>query len=179
LDRLFVSERIQTTEAAGFRTWQIPVLNNAPEPYNAGDYIPKSSRDRGWDKYREGLITVDEKKWLKFFHRRRWFDLRVDCFTHILDPFPEMRQHPTNWWTVDNPVIWEHLRLSIEIANRILLQMLKERNAWYGFAHIDSFKDVILSRALTLIQYSQARCVTLPACAILALQRPACPGVIL
>ncbi|KAK9771750.1 hypothetical protein SCAR479_11538 [Seiridium cardinale] len=130
LDRLFVTERIQPKKIPGFRTWQVPALNEGMEPYRHGDHIPRTAQDPGWDKYVNDLIQVDETKWLKVFDKRKWFDLRVDCFTHISDPFPEMKQHATNWWTVDNPVIWTHLSLSIEIANRILCQLLAEQNAW-------------------------------------------------
>jgi hypothetical protein len=130
LDRLFVSERQQVIASRGLRTWQIPALNTTPEPYYIRDHIPKSSADWGWEKYRDSRVIIREPQWLSFFSKQRWFDLRTNCLTHILDPFPDMGKHPNNWWTVDNPVIWDQLQLPIEIANRILLVLISEQDPW-------------------------------------------------
>ncbi|KAH6660848.1 hypothetical protein BKA67DRAFT_641888 [Truncatella angustata] len=130
LDRLFVSEELQVNLTHGVRTWQVPVLQTRPEPYLENDRIPRNDADAGWEKYHKARIDIDESTWLDCFSRNRWLDMKLDCTADIVEPSPGLGQHWNNWWTVDNDVIWRALGVSIEIANRILLQLLKDRSTW-------------------------------------------------
>ncbi|KAI0127181.1 hypothetical protein BJ170DRAFT_364660 [Xylariales sp. AK1849] len=130
LDRLFYAERSQRGILGGVQSWQVAAIASQPYGYGPKDPLPEHSRDPAWERFWQERVVVNEVSWFPFFHRVRWFDLRANCFESIRDPFPEMRDHSTNWWTVDNWVIWDHLSVSIEIANRILRRLIDERDIW-------------------------------------------------
>jgi hypothetical protein len=131
LDRLFYAERWQRFDLSGLMTWQIPSLATAPYGYAAQDPLPVPGEDWTWDKYYKERVVPNEQSWFPFFRKNRWFDLRTNGLETIQNPFPEVFDHDTNWWTVDNPIIWENLSVSIEIANRFLITMLNNRNTWF------------------------------------------------
>ncbi|KAK0724845.1 hypothetical protein B0H67DRAFT_117166 [Lasiosphaeris hirsuta] len=59
----------------------------------------------------QGTISVNEAGWHPAFRKDRWFDYRG----------------PRGTWSVDDPRVWEHLRVAIELANRMLERLLKTR----------------------------------------------------
>ncbi|ORY69007.1 uncharacterized protein BCR38DRAFT_142559 [Pseudomassariella vexata] len=106
---------------------------NLPQPKWQG--VPQWGGDKRWHDFIQGRITVNENSWLNLFAKPRWYDLRpakahARATDTIRYPFPQMEEHDTPWWTVDNPIIWEQVSISIELANRILLRLCQERNPW-------------------------------------------------
>ncbi|KAH8681754.1 hypothetical protein BX600DRAFT_491920 [Xylariales sp. PMI_506] len=130
LDRLFYGERVQRELLCGLTSWQIGPVTATPYGWLPSQGRPEYTRDPRWQRFYEERISVDESSWLPFLSRWRWFDLRTDCFTSIRDPFPEMYDHNTNWWTVDNEIIWDHLSVSLELVNKVLLSLINERSTW-------------------------------------------------
>lgn len=130
LDRLFLDERLQNNYLGGFRTWQVPALNSRPGPYGPDHHVPKDGNDLGWNIFKDSAFERTERSWLTFYARERWLDYRVPCFETIQFPIVGLDHHPNNWWTVDNQHIWNQLCVPIEIANRILEQLIAERDPW-------------------------------------------------
>ncbi|ETS75835.1 hypothetical protein PFICI_12779 [Pestalotiopsis fici W106-1] len=130
LDRLFLDERLQALAIGGLRSWQIPALNTRPGPYGPEHHVPRDGNDLGWEVFKSSGFERNEFKWLTIFARERWFDYRVNCFETIENPIPGLTRHKDNWWTVDNQHIWNQLSVSIEIANRLLEQLIAERDPW-------------------------------------------------
>ncbi|KAI0970584.1 hypothetical protein F4678DRAFT_462282 [Xylaria arbuscula] len=70
--------------------------------------------DLGFKVYERERIKIDEKTWLPFIQKNRWFD------------WEEVTDSPKTagrTWSVDDPKIWEVMRVVIELANRILLAL--------------------------------------------------------
>lgn len=131
LDRLFHSERFQLTALHGIKSWQLAVLNKEPYRYGpTGTDLPTWSQDPAWERYYQDRVVPDEEGWFPFFSRGNWFDLKTNACDTIRNPFPEMRDHADDWWTVDNDAIWDHLSVSIEIANRIFKELIREQDPW-------------------------------------------------
>lgn len=62
-------------------------------------------------------FKVDEDSWLPLFKKDRWFS--------------SMAKDPVlakDSWSVDDPVVWKELRIAIELANRILTALIKEKH---------------------------------------------------
>jgi hypothetical protein len=145
LDRLFCGERTQQFLLGGVKSWQLSVLHTEPYRYGpTGKDLPTWFKDPAWDRYYQDRVVPKEDEWFPFFARGRWFDLRTSACDSIKNPFPEMRNHPNDWWTVDNDVIWDQLSVSIEIANRILQQLIKEQDPW--FVH----SEMLIAENMTL-----------------------------
>ncbi|KAI0407731.1 hypothetical protein F4802DRAFT_620636 [Xylaria palmicola] len=64
-------------------------------------------------------ITVNEASWFPFFKQDRWFG------TRSANPVLSGDQ-----WTVDDPKVWKELRVSLELANRVLRTLIKDKHAF-------------------------------------------------
>ncbi|KAI1101680.1 hypothetical protein F4804DRAFT_291347 [Jackrogersella minutella] len=144
LDKLFMLERDQSRVGSGLgglKGWQLPIFNeglygefsdNGP-PSNDAPVL--KSNWMKWNDYSTNLITVDESKWFRCYRRERWFDRRTNLLRSVRNPLPDLSSgygpypHRT-WWSVDNPVIWQFVRLAIEIACRVLRQMCIDQDDW-------------------------------------------------
>lgn len=65
----------------------------------------------------EGL-RVDEDNWFLFFRKDRWW-----VSSALAEDPPGGQQ-----WSVDDPGVWSVLRLAIELADRIITTLMKERH---------------------------------------------------
>ncbi|KAI1864107.1 uncharacterized protein JN550_009127 [Neoarthrinium moseri] len=118
LDELFYSERTQQLEFHGLKTRQAGALNDFLYPSGArGGHSLNINAQYNTSLWNQELIIVDENSWAQCFKRHRWWT-------------PEGSHNPQ--WTVDDDTIWGHLRISIEIANRILRVLLSERHPWFN-----------------------------------------------
>ncbi|KAI1297992.1 hypothetical protein F5Y03DRAFT_276648 [Xylaria venustula] len=72
-----------------------------------------------YNVYERERIKVDEKSWLPFLHKDRWFD------------WEEVTDSPKTagrTWSVDDPKIWEVMRVVTELVNRMLLALARDRH---------------------------------------------------
>jgi len=96
LDRMFLSERFQTQTCAGLRTWQLPSMNHG---------VPSTPRN----------FTINESNWHPVLRKERWFDYRR----------PDEPPGSTPHWSVDNNRFWDEIKIPLEMANRLLGQVMK------------------------------------------------------
>lgn len=82
------------------------------------------------ETYMSQRIEVRPDTWLPFFHKTRWWDLRSEGTPDKIE-----RADGTTFkigrWTVDDPRIWCEVEFITEIANRILMTLIRDRNPWY------------------------------------------------
>lgn len=71
--------------------------------------------------YQRERIVVDEMKWFDFFRKERWYD-----WIHVPENFEEDKAGET--WSVDDPKLWDMLRVIIELANRMLKALIQDGN---------------------------------------------------
>ncbi|KAF2963479.1 hypothetical protein GQX73_g10092 [Xylaria multiplex] len=84
--------------------------------------------------YETEALPVDEDSWFSFLKKSRWWD------TVWVDPDPLIN----GIWSVDNETIWAHLRIALELANRIFKALIKERHPFLHtalFGHITRWTD--------------------------------------
>ncbi|KAI8635429.1 hypothetical protein F5Y19DRAFT_482660 [Xylariaceae sp. FL1651] len=77
--------------------------------------------ERDFAVYYRERIKIDEAKWLPFFRKDRWFD-----WIQVSHPFAQSQ--PGRTWSVDDPKVWEVMRPSIELANRILGALIEDKH---------------------------------------------------
>ncbi|KAK8112633.1 hypothetical protein PG984_013159 [Apiospora sp. TS-2023a] len=134
LDNLFTSENIQKQKLFGLRSWQAGALNTIdPDPEGYSEYMAhlpyrgghSASYDyaENYQKFESQLFTIDENKWFDIWQKNNWFDLEVR------PRFNETKPHISKW-TVQDPRIWNELRIIIEFSQRVLDLLIKERNEW-------------------------------------------------
>lgn len=78
--------------------------------------------------YMEQRIEVDESTWFPFFRRDRWYDLDQGFSDTIVEADGKTWQ--TSTWSVGDDRVWDVLRFSLEIANRILKALIRDNNKW-------------------------------------------------
>ncbi|KAI1330664.1 hypothetical protein F5Y16DRAFT_425029 [Xylariaceae sp. FL0255] len=126
-DRVFLHEEIQRDWLRGIRTWEAASLNT--HAYFGGSTGLIEGIHRPGDNntaevlqaaYEKDGLRVDESKWLPFLQKDRWYD-----WFEGGDP---ALGSPARCWSVDNPEIWDVLKPSIELANRILQTLIDERH---------------------------------------------------
>ncbi|KAI0975283.1 hypothetical protein F4678DRAFT_484953 [Xylaria arbuscula] len=78
------------------------------------------NEERQLQVYTRERIKVDETKWFSFFRKERWFDWQ--------EFRPDLTGLPERTWSVDDPEIWEHLSISIEVADRMLKALVHDKH---------------------------------------------------
>ncbi|KAI3321441.1 hypothetical protein HD806DRAFT_523926 [Xylariaceae sp. AK1471] len=148
-DRLFYSDYLLRVQYEGMKPWQLGPLNNALRFSDRG-YIPGGherasasafetdpTTHPGWIHqllYRGELITPNEEAWLPFLRKDRWFNW--DSVDPFLDGSP---------WSIDHPLVWDILSISLELVNRMLLALLADQNSFLHtllFGLLDYWNDV-------------------------------------
>ncbi|KAI0518122.1 hypothetical protein F5B22DRAFT_92914 [Xylaria bambusicola] len=136
LDKGLISEVFQRNNLMGLLTWEAAVINRhlffSPgagpisgghqliDKQPSGDAALGTNEERNFSVYQRERIKVDETKWFHFLRKDRWFDWSgFDS-----DFSKQQRRH----WSVDDPKIWEFLRVSLELANRMLKSLIMDRN---------------------------------------------------
>ncbi|KAI1269222.1 hypothetical protein F5Y18DRAFT_423466 [Xylariaceae sp. FL1019] len=122
-DRLFWHESLQSRELLGLRTWEVAALRrwlhfSTKFGFISGGHQPPSNPDveaAALSAYDRDRIRVDETQWAPFLRKERWFDWNEDDKIY-------------GNWSVDDPNLWSSITTSIELANRMLSELLRERN---------------------------------------------------
>lgn len=123
IDMFFQTEFGFKNMTMGMNPWQLGPLNrtlqfstagSVPGGHNAVTREQQVAHDT--ISRLEGL-KVDEDSWLPFFRKDRWFSTTAhdSVLTSVL-------------WSVDDPVVWEELRIVLELANRILTALIKDKH---------------------------------------------------
>lgn len=74
-------------------------------------------RDEHRAFYDMETLNVDEDSWFPCFRKDRWFgSIATDMML------------TGNLWSVDDPAVWKELRIILELANRILNALIKDRH---------------------------------------------------
>ncbi len=71
------------------------------------------------EAYSRKSIEVNEAGWFDFLQKYRWYDLTKCWNSRVPEGGP---------WSVDNPKVWDNLRGSIELANRLLRALIIDRH---------------------------------------------------
>ncbi|KAI1121982.1 hypothetical protein F5Y10DRAFT_287633 [Nemania abortiva] len=160
LDLLFSTEARQAIQLGGIQTWQASVLSHyarfSPNTVVSGGHQPKDRKsvyspsipppmpsstssvdlqelplaittgeEEIFEIYLRERIQVDETRWLPFLRKDRWFNWTEDEDLRI--------SKEGKLWSVDDPKVWEHLCVIIELLQTIL----------YGrVAYWSEFQDV-------------------------------------
>lgn len=97
--------------------------------------VPKADQERDFMIYERERIRVDETQWLPFLRKDRWFDW-IEA-PNVLDSpeAPDPRDSPGQpWspdghiWSIENPIIWDAVKVSFELANRALEAMIEDKH---------------------------------------------------
>ncbi|KAI0968329.1 hypothetical protein F4678DRAFT_197781 [Xylaria arbuscula] len=129
IDRFFCSEYYQEETLYSLHTWQAAVLRRYLQFHpDTGKISGGHQRDDVDDRvgrvvYERERIKVDEATWFPFFQKNRWFD-----WIEAADS-PDSKPKT---WSVDEPQIWGYLRISIELANRMLLALCRDKHEGAG-----------------------------------------------
>ncbi|KAI1320165.1 hypothetical protein F5Y16DRAFT_87360 [Xylariaceae sp. FL0255] len=67
--------------------------------------------------FEEERIAVDESTWLPIFNKKRWYDCSRTSSSI-----------GGSKWSIDHPLVWEHLSTCIELANRMILALINEQH---------------------------------------------------
>ncbi|KAI0467664.1 hypothetical protein F4859DRAFT_517829 [Xylaria cf. heliscus] len=135
LDSIFVTEDCQRVYLHGLVSWHLPALNSTLSwdgcpPLPGGHRMDDNHRYYDLLKqYHAERIEVDENSWLPFFRKDRWYNLHNMGKEDRIEEADGSTWNVT-MWSVDDERIWSHVRFVIEIANRILLAMIRDNNRW-------------------------------------------------
>ncbi|KAI1113963.1 hypothetical protein F5Y14DRAFT_416475 [Nemania sp. NC0429] len=122
-DMHYHSEIGFTTITRGMMPWQLGPLNRTLQFSTAGS-VPGGHSQATPEQllaheatYRSEGLKVDEDSWFPLFKKDRWFS--TDSNDSVLTG---------KSWSVDDPVVWKELRVSLELANRILTALIKDKH---------------------------------------------------
>ncbi|RYC58230.1 hypothetical protein CHU98_g7983 [Xylaria longipes] len=142
IDKLFRSEGWQLGSHAGVRTWEAAILNrwirfsprlgHISSGHSLGDTGEHAKALQ--DIFDLESIEVDEGRWEPWLRKDHWLDW--------VDTSPGEAKK----WSVDDPKIWSVLRITVELADRVLKTLIDERHD----AGKEPFED-----ALVLFSHSQ------------------------
>ncbi|KAI0968909.1 hypothetical protein F4678DRAFT_481749 [Xylaria arbuscula] len=123
VDRLFVSEDMQRAEFGGATTREVAALNRFLFISNqfgieSGGHLSQDDQYLFAEAFSRRSIQVNESGWLPFLQKHHWLDLDIENGS-----VPEGGP-----WSVDNPEIWDNLKASIELANRIFVALAVDRD---------------------------------------------------
>ncbi|KAI0968985.1 hypothetical protein F4678DRAFT_474043 [Xylaria arbuscula] len=136
LDELLLTEEGQKALFMGNPSWSFPPLNSnlawdgapsMPGGHRIGD---EQLYPQLLESYMAQRIEVDEDTWLPVFRKQRWYDLEQNHSDTVVEA--DGTTWNINRWTVDNERVWGVLRFSLEIANRILMTLIRDNNKWLG-----------------------------------------------
>ncbi|KAI0458321.1 hypothetical protein F5B21DRAFT_23125 [Xylaria acuta] len=136
IDDILITEEYQRSLFFGNPSWRIAPLNSVlswdGSPSVLGGHRPGDDQryPELLQDYMAQRIEVDESTWLPFFRRDRWYNLDQGFSDTIVEADGTTWQ--TSTWSVDDDRVWNVMRFSIEIANRILKALIRDNNKWLG-----------------------------------------------
>ncbi|KAI1294321.1 hypothetical protein F5Y03DRAFT_410857 [Xylaria venustula] len=138
LDQILVAEDNQCLALMGIPSYMAAPLNSVlsywgESPDVLGGHRPGDAQiyPQLFQAYVSQRIEIDRTTWLPFFGQNRWYDYNIEGDPDIIKTSVKPNLTISNW-TVDNEEIWSHLSFIIEIANRILLTLIRDNNTWLG-----------------------------------------------
>ncbi|KAI0513341.1 hypothetical protein F5B22DRAFT_647892 [Xylaria bambusicola] len=168
VDTVLWSEKIQRRTFWGSRTWQLAALNRYLKFHAGPPFVPVPSGHKPpVDKLAAGVaglkissylrldpvavhdrrkIKIEEREWLSFLHKDRWFDW--------IQTSPGKRKRPIKTWSVDEEDIWLALRPVLELTNRFFQALIDDSHPaedWRNFS--DVFGEAPVEDATVLISY--------------------------
>ncbi|KAI1748467.1 hypothetical protein F4782DRAFT_542862 [Xylaria castorea] len=135
IDSILVTEECQRIYFQGLTSWSLPPLNTILSWDGCPPLLGGHRPGDGWryydllKQYYQERIEVDEDSWLPFFSRNRWYNLQLLDKRDLIEDEDGSKWY-IHTWSVDDERIWQHLRFVLEIANRILLAMIRDNNEW-------------------------------------------------
>ncbi|KAI1342268.1 hypothetical protein F5Y15DRAFT_430660 [Xylariaceae sp. FL0016] len=96
------------------------VLDSSPTAQLSGGHLKSVDRQANLDTYKNLRIEVDETRWFPFFRKELWYDVGDPMFT----------EDSTRKWSVDDAGVWENLRFTLELADRILKMLIEDKDEW-------------------------------------------------
>ncbi|KAI8626602.1 hypothetical protein F5Y19DRAFT_488178 [Xylariaceae sp. FL1651] len=138
LDEVLVTEEFQRHSLHGLLSWNVPPFNSVlsfpgEDPAVMGGH--RLGDDRRYQElfgnYMSQRIEVDESSWLPYFAKDCWYDLQLKDREDVIEKTDGVKMQ-LDEWSVDNQHIWHHLRFSLEIANRVLTALIRDKNDWLG-----------------------------------------------
>ncbi|KAI1340259.1 hypothetical protein F5Y15DRAFT_380074 [Xylariaceae sp. FL0016] len=128
LDALFFGEKLQRRQL----TWAAGALNGVLHAGISGVHDVASAKTplQQWDDFLEHhMMEINEEAWIPLFRKDHWYDHNVNPLDDMQNPVPNIAT-PKTVWSVDNPVIWNALRPSIQLANNILRELQFRQSRW-------------------------------------------------
>lgn len=121
LDALFHRERSQQWILAGPKTRQLGALS-------AWTFLAESGHTLYHEDNLGGVpFNIDESTWFDFMQRNRWYKPEVEP----TDTVPSPHLEPVS---VENEIVWDHMRWSMQLVQRILWLMTEEQHyLWVHF----------------------------------------------
>ncbi|GAW24250.1 hypothetical protein ANO14919_138330 [Xylariales sp. No.14919] len=127
IDKFFLTEDQSSLALGGAPPWLLGVTQRTLR-FSERGFVP-GGHDRELSEseilrtvhrfiYNTECVEINEGSWFEFFKKPRWWD------TVWYDPDPIVNSP----WSIDKPTIWAQLRLIIELANRILNALIKDRH---------------------------------------------------
>lgn len=146
LDMVFFTERLQQSYLAGLRTYEAASLNgtlvsdiDGGHRLDVPDVDMDENAERRIEEMREvgdmphafgrndspgelmmrlGTLRVNQEVWCKAFARERWYDLKANVRERMPGAIPLIGE--TSVWSVDDPAIWDEMKVPLELADRLL-----------------------------------------------------------
>lgn len=129
-DRLFYSETDQNNLFGGVKMWEAASLNrwvlfSRQVGVVSGGHLRADAvnEDVNRKRLQDNMVKVDESKWFSFWRKDRWYDLSSD--PALTQPTPQGGP-----WSVDEPKVWDSIRISIEVADRVVKALVRDRHSW-------------------------------------------------
>ncbi|KAI0105333.1 hypothetical protein GGR51DRAFT_520390 [Nemania sp. FL0031] len=80
----------------------------------------QTNEEKHFEVYERERIKVDETKWLPFLRKNRWFDwIEVES---------DFAVEAGRTWSVDDPKVWEVVAIILELVNRILEALIRDKH---------------------------------------------------
>lgn len=125
LDKVLASESQQLEWNCGLTTWEAVVLNKYLLGGKRDDEILDKEQLREW-----GLVVVDEPVWNPVFRKAKWYNLNARILdgrsgyfkTKTIDKLKQ-KIPAGSIWSVDQELVWDELKVALELANRWLGHM--------------------------------------------------------
>ncbi|KAI0142673.1 hypothetical protein GGR57DRAFT_508750 [Xylariaceae sp. FL1272] len=125
-DSVLFEEEFQRRQLLGLKTWEAGALSRyvrfSPESeFMSGGHRPEDHTPVVANiLYYRDRIAVHEEGWLPLFRKDRWYD-----WIESKPSTPEGQMGKT--WSVDDPRIWAELRVSLELADRMMKAIIHEQ----------------------------------------------------
>lgn len=136
VDKLFVSQMFSTIKSKAFSEWwQLGVskmglrfsdrgiIPGGHQRASASAFKNDPSTHPGWLSrllYEGELIVPREETWFPFLAKNRWYNW-IDNGA--------LPNHQI--WSVDHPLVWEVLSISLELANRVLRTLIADQHPFF------------------------------------------------